>query len=253
MHPPAAFGKRLPQTLASGLANAPVFVVAFANSPYDATPHPKPVYMPRTFRPPVQMVWQEGYWVAKDLARKVQSVVCEELTPDSLIVGDGIKRSARAYPEPEMPALFRAYRKCIVESPEHKLLFHLGHMAQSANHRQTAILNRTTFSMVNLAPMEGVTLNMGRWARLEKHVRRLLKRGCCITCYTGTLFCPMPGETEVRYTRLPGGVCVPNAFFKALEVRYPEGKVERQFFKMYNRPQINEGGLDSYRIPPREL
>lgn len=93
-------------------------------------------------------------------------MVCEELTPASLIVGDGVKRSARAYPEPEEPALFRAYRKCIVESPEHKLLFHLGHMAQSANHHQSAVLNRTTFSMVNLTHMEGVTLNMVRWARL---------------------------------------------------------------------------------------
>ncbi|KAL1380006.1 hypothetical protein pipiens_014510 [Culex pipiens pipiens] len=98
---------------------------------------PKPVYKPRTFRSPVQMVWQEGYWVAMDLARRVPSVVCEELTPASLIVGHGVKRSARAYAEPEVPALFRAYRKCIVESPEHKLVFHLGHMAQLANHSQS--------------------------------------------------------------------------------------------------------------------
>lgn len=160
---------------------------------------------------PDQMVW-------RCLRKKTKIVDCHDMSNKiaTLSLPLGTKRGVRgAYVESEVN---RAYRKCIVESPEHKLklhaayarlfrmwslphssyywnhleydheitevervdevntgdpwrrtvslVFQLGHMTQSANQFQCAVLNCATFSMTNMAP--------SIWVHLENDVRRLL-------------------------------------------------------------------------------
>ncbi|KAJ8604699.1 hypothetical protein CTAYLR_006562 [Chrysophaeum taylorii] len=91
--------------------------------------------------------------------------------------------------------------------------FDRGHLAPAANHKHSQDAMRDTFSLLNISPQVGVGFNRDYWARVEKFVRDVAKKGVAdkVTVVTGPLFL---GSAQQTIGTPPSLVHVPTHFFK---------------------------------------
>jgi len=114
--------------------------------------------------------------------------------------------------------------------------FDRGHLAPSADHLLSVLVNRQTFFLTNMSPQVGSGFNQHYWARLEASIRRLAltEEVKSVFVFTGPLFMPAeapeqgdaPDNRSEASERLsltitligPNHVPVPTHYFKALLV-----------------------------------
>lgn len=63
-------------------------------------------------------------------------------------------------------------------------------MAAAGNHRASQKLVEQTFYLSNMAPQVGVGFNRDSWNRLERYVRKLVRKHKNVYCCTGPLYLP---------------------------------------------------------------
>ncbi len=174
----------------------------------------------------VHVLLNRGYVVGYDEARKNPAWVAYKLVPQKEAVG---KRPSRFSADPRTQARVKA--EAYSNSG-----YDRGHMAPNfaiaADYGPEA--QRETFLMSNIAPQKP-DLNRKVWESLEeREISNYAPRFREIWVFTGPIY-----DNPAAPKRLPGGVAVPDAFFKIIADHTEDGRLRLMAFIL---PQDVQGG-----------
>jgi endonuclease G, mitochondrial len=114
-----------------------------------------------------------------------------------------------------------------------------GHMAPAEDFDRSREAMRTSFLLSNMAP-QVPTMNRGRWARLEREVRKLASQ-CDVWIFTGPVFI---GNAPIQVIG-DNGVAVPTHFYKTVLCVRADDSKEAYAYIMPNISELS-AGLDPY-------
>lgn len=163
----------------------------------------------------------ESFVVSFDYRTRNPAWVVEVLTNESVKL-DEAKRELRFREATAIPERLRSRLDDYSGSG-----YDRGHLAAAADHKHSQRAMHDTFSLVNVSPQVGVGFNRDYWARLEKFVRDVAKKGVAdkVTVITGPLFVPS-GKADWPVIGVPPSlVHVPTHFFKIILAESP-GRAE---------------------------
>lgn len=162
-----------------------------------------------------EYVHRLGYDLLHSAERKTPFWVCERYTRKSL-VGNYDRGSVKFEADPELQ-LAKAEIGDYDDRTAKKL--QIGHMAPAASHASSNQTMIDTFYLSNAVP-QNVSLNQGRWARIEECARNLTP----VAGYTWVISGPAySADGTARY--LGDGVAVPDFVWKIVMLETREGEL----------------------------
>lgn len=185
------------------------------------------------------LLQKKAYTIAYDGRSKQARWVYEALTKDST-QGMPSRKEFGFFEDIMIPQLLRA------KNEDYRCTgFDRGHLCPAADALSDDLM-RETFCLSNITP-QCPQLNRGYWAKLEKHVRGLIKVYKEIDVYTGPLFLPIresDGRYYVKYQVIgENNVAVPTHFFKVI---FSKRKELIEAFIVPNEPI--EAGTSLYKF-----
>lgn len=167
-------------------------------------------------------LYRQAAWVAYLLTRRD-------------VEADGVSRSDDFVPDPLVTA-----RGLPTALPSHYSGsgYDRGHLCPSADRRTSRRENERTFVMSNISP-QTPELNRGPWRLLEEQVRRW-----AVEC--DSLYVVTGGVLREGLDTLPGGVGIPDYFFKVILTRRG-GEFYTAAFVLPNADRFT-GGYESYAV-----
>ncbi|GFQ75794.1 endonuclease G, mitochondrial, partial [Trichonephila clavata] len=191
---------------------------------------------------------RKSYVLSYDRRNRVPNWVFEHLTPELIAHDENINRSkSEFFEDNSIHAYFRSTNADYKHSG-----FDRGHLAAAGNHRSKQEYLDDTFVLSNITPQVGKGFNRDAWNKLEKHVRKTVRKYKNVYVVTGPLYLPRmepDGKKYVKYQVIgPHDVAVPTHFFKVV-VGERDAQFDMEAYVMPNAPIDDKVPLKAFMVP----
>ncbi|CAL1272932.1 unnamed protein product [Larinioides sclopetarius] len=192
---------------------------------------------------------RKSFVLSYDRRNRVPHWVFEHLTPEHVAYDENINRSKSEFFEDDsLHAYFRSTNADYKHSG-----FDRGHLAAAGNHRSKQEYLDDTFVLSNITPQVGKGFNRDAWNKLEKHVRKLVKKYKNVYVCTGPLYLPRiepDGKKYIKYQVIgPHDVAVPTHFFKIILGEAENSMYDMEAYVMPNAPIDDKVPLKAFLVP----
>ncbi|XP_035233666.1 endonuclease G, mitochondrial-like isoform X2 [Stegodyphus dumicola] len=192
---------------------------------------------------------RKSYVLSYDRRNRIPNWVLEHLTADHIKYNEDVNRAKTEFFEDEsIHPFFRATNADYKRSG-----YDRGHLAAAGNHRSSQEYLNDTFVLSNIAPQVGKGFNRDAWNKLEKHVRRFVKKYQHVYVCSGPLYLPRfesDGKKYVKYEVIgSNNVAVPTHFFKVIVGETENHEFDMEAYLMPNAPIEDQVPLKAFQVP----